>query len=219
MSEIDPWEMPQTAAANPGSVGLPGSAYAPAPRLLPLGRRLPRLAGAFGVLYVLVSITEIFYIDHAATLAYQLNALILSDQFPTVAQSAQLQGDDNAIGMVSWIAVIAFLGTLALIGVWQRALGEAFGSVGARRAVFDRAGYPYFRAAWLLCLVLALFLQATTTSGNVNSYSDVVGHDHLYMILFGAQALGGAFVVYFAGRLRRVSEEGVALLNGTYVPD
>jgi hypothetical protein len=211
--------MPQTAAANPGSVGLPGSLYAATPRLRPLDRRLPRVVGGFGLLYILVSITEIFYIDHAATFAGQLNALIMSDQFPTLAQSAQLQGDDNAIGVVSWIALIVFLAALVMIGVWQRALGQALGSVGARRAVFGRGGFAYFRAAWLLSLVLSLFLQATTTGGNVNSYSDVVNHDHLYMLLSAVRAALGVSVVYCAHRLRRVSEEGVAMLNGTYVPD
>jgi hypothetical protein len=219
MTEIDPWAMPQATAVNPGSVGLPGSIYEPTQRLRPLDRRLPRVVTGLGVLYMIVSIVEIFSIDHAATTAQQLNSLITANQFPTLAQSAQLQSDENAVATVSWIALIVFLAVLVTIGAWQRSLGEALGSVGARRAVFGRAGYRYLRLAWVLTLLFSLFLQATTTNGYVNSYADAVDHDHTYMLYCAVRAALGAVVVYFAARLRRVSEEAVGLLNGTYVPD
>ena len=219
MTEIDPWAMPQTAAVNPGSVGLPGSIYAPSPRLKPLESRLPRVVTGLGLLYVIICIAEIFYIDHAATLAEQLNSLILANQFPTLAQSVQLQADDTTVGNVSWITMIVFLALLVMLGVWQRSLTDSLGSVGARGAVFRRARYRYLRLAWVLSLLFSLFLQATTTSGNVNSYQDVLAHDHLYMAFCAVRAGLGVFVLYLARRLRRIANEGVGLLNGTYVPD
>lgn len=218
MSEIDPWALRETVAANPGSVGLPGSLYPSAQQIRPLDRRWPRVASGLGVLYVIVSVAEIFYIDHAATLADQLNALIIANQFPSLAQSAQLRADDNAVAMVSWVALAAFLAMLAALAGWQRSMGEALGSVGARRAVLARARYPYLRAAWLVSLLFSLFLQATVTSGFIDSYVQEVDHDHLYMLLSALRAALGALVVYFVNRLRRVADEAVGLLNGTAVP-
>ncbi len=219
MTEIDPWAMPHTAAVNPGSVGIPGSIYTPAPRIHPLERRLPRVVGGLGLLFVILSIAEIFYIDHAATLAEQLNSMILSNQFPTMAQSAQLQADDSAIGNVSWIVLAVCLAMLVALGLWQRSLAESLGSVGARTAVLRRAGYRYLRLAWALALLFTLFLQATTTSGNVNSYQDVLNHDHKYMVYCAVRAGLGALVVFWVGRLRRIADEGVDRLNGVYGAD
>lgn len=218
MSEIDPWTMSETVSVNPGSVGLPGSIYTQAQQVRPLDRRLPRVVAGLGVLYVIMSIAEIFYIDHAATLADQLNSLIISKQFPSMAQSAQLQADDNTVGTVSWISLILLAATLVALGMWQRSLGEALGSVGARKAVFRRARYRYFRITWLSCLLLSLFLQATTVTEYVDSYPGEVDHDHRYMLLCAVRAALGLLVIYFANRLRRVADEAVGLLNGTYVP-
>src|SRR6185312_4746127 len=198
MSEIDPWAMSETVTVNPGSVGLPGSIYTQSPQVRPLDRRLPRVVAGLGLLYVIVSFAEIFYIDHAATLADQLNALIISKQFPSMAQSAQLQADDNTVGNVSWIALILLAATLIALGMWQRSLGETLGSVGARRAVFRRARYRYFRIAWLSCLLLSLFLQATTVTEYVDSYPGAVDHDHQYMLLCALRAALGVLVIYFA---------------------
>lgn len=218
MSEIDPWAMQDTAAMNPGSVGLPGSVYAPARQVRPLDRRWPRVVAGLGMLYVIVSIVEVFSLGHAATVADQLNALILADQFPSLAQSAQLSTADHAVGMVSWIALAVFLATLVALGAWQSSLGEALGSVGARRAVFARARSGYLRAAWAVTLLFGLFLQATTSGGFIDSYVSAVDHDQLYMLLCAARAALGALVVYFVNRLARVANEAVGLLNGTAVP-
>ncbi|MBR7836462.1 hypothetical protein KDL01_24505 [Actinospica durhamensis] len=177
------------------------------------------MVSGLALLYMILSIAEIFYIDHAATLAEQLNSMILSNQFPSMAQSTQLQADDTTVGNISWITLIVFLALLVMLGAWQRSLTEALGSVGARGAVFRRARYRYLRVVWVLSLLFSLFLQATTTSGNVNSYQDVLNHDHLYMAFCAARAGLGLLVLYFARRLRRVADEGVGLLNGTYVPD
>ena len=218
MSEIDPWAMSETVTMNPGSVGLPGSIYTAAPQVRPLDRRLPRVVAALGVLFAVVSIAEIFYIDHAATLADQLNALIVDNQFPSMSQSAQLRADGDTVGMVSWIALIVFGAALVALGMWQRSLNEAFGSMGARRAVLRRAGYRYFRITWLACLLFSLFLQATTVAQYSDSFTASIEHDHEYMLLCGARAALGLLVVYFANRLRRVADEAVGLINGTYVP-
>jgi hypothetical protein len=171
-----------------------------------------------GTLYAIISITEIFYIDHAATLAAQLNSMIVANQFPSMDQSAALRADDNTDTLVSWVALAALLATLAALGGWQRSMGEALGSVGARRAVLARARYGYLRIAWLVSLAFSLFLQATTTSGYVDSYMDAVDHDHLYMFFCALRAALGAVVVYLANRLSRVADEAVGLLNGTSVP-
>lgn len=218
MSEIDPWSMSETVTLNPGSVGLPGSIYTTAPQVRPLDRRLPRVMAGLGLLYAAVSFAEIFYIDHAVTLAQQLNALIISDQFPSMAQSAQLQSDDNTVGMVSWVALAALAAALVTLGMWQRSLNEAFGSVGARRAVLRRARYRYFRVTWLVCLLFSFFLQATTVAQYSDSFTDSIDHDHQYMLLCGVRGALGLLLVYFANRLRRVADEAVGLLNGTYVP-
>jgi hypothetical protein len=176
------------------------------------------VVAGLGVLYAVVSISEIFYIDHAATLADQLNALIVENQFPSMAQSAQLRADGDTVGMVSWIALIVFGAALVALGMWQRSLNEAFGSMGARRAVLRRAGYRYFRITWLACLLFSFFLQATTVAQYSDSFTSSIDHDHEYMLLCGARAALGLLVVYFANRLRRVADEAVGLLNGTYVP-
>jgi hypothetical protein len=218
MSEIDPWAMREASTLNPGSVGLAGSISSPAERIRPLDRRWPRVTAALGVLSVIVAVAEVFSLDHAAALAGQLNAMILADQFPSTSQSARLGAADNTVGTVSWIALAVFVAAVAALGAWQRSLGEALGSVGARRAVLARARYGYLRAAWLVSLLFALFLQATSTSDYIDSYVDAVDHDHLYMLLNAVRALLGAVVVYFANRLRRVADEAVGLLNGTSVP-
>lgn len=213
MSEIDPWALPQGGGA-PADAGIPGAlpraAFAPA---APLNRRLPIVVLALGVLYVLVSLVEVFVLNHEVSLA---NQLLADPSSATPATVAQAQSDDNAITAVSVVALVVFLGTLFAIGAWQRSLNVTFGSVGARQAVFRRAGYVYFRATWLISILLSFFLQATTSANNVNSFQDVISHDHDYMVYYGVRALVGVVLIFFAFRLKKISEEGVARLTGGY---
>jgi len=135
----------------------------------------------------------------------------------TQDQINQAQSDDNSINAVSVVALFIFLGTLVSIGVWQRSLNRTLGSVGARRAVFNRAGYVYFRTAWVISILLSLFLSATTNTSNDNTIQDVITHDHLFMLYYGVRALVGVVLIFFAFRLKKISEEGVARLGGAYL--
>ena len=89
------------------------------------------------------------------------------------------------------IALVVFLGTLIAIGVWQRSLNRTLGSVGARKAVFNRAGYVYFRGAWLVSILLSVFLQATTNNNGSGTIQDAVSHDHKLMLYYGLRAVVG----------------------------
>lgn len=212
MSEIDPWALPQGGVNSTGAAaGIPGSAPAPVYRpVQPLNKTLPIVVIALGVLYVLVSVIQVFVINNEISFANQL----LNASDVTQDQFNQAQSDDNAINTVSIIALIVFVATLVAIGVWQRSLNTTLGSVGARRAVFNRAGYVYFRATWLISILLSFFLQATTNSDDSTSLQDVISHDHEYMLYYGLRALVGVVLIFFAVRLKKISEEGVARLGG-----
>ena len=152
-------------------------------------------------------------LNHEVSLANQMLANPAGVTQDTVNQA---QSDDNTIHAVSVAAFVVFIGTLISIGAWQRSLNTALGSIGARQAVFRRAGYIYFRGTWLVSLLLSVFLSATSNS-NVDSIQDVVGHDHEYMVYYGLRAVVGVVLIFFAFRLRKFSQEGVARLAGGYV--
>jgi hypothetical protein len=213
MSEIDPWALPQAGVSDAGA-GIPGTAPRQAVRpAAPLNKTLPIVVLALGVLYVVVSLVEVFVLNNEISLANQLN----NATSVTQDQINQAQSDDNTINAVSWIALIVFLGTLFAIGAWQRSLNRTLGSVGARRAVFNRAGYVYFRATWLVSILLSLFLSATSNNNNDNTIQDVINHDHEYMLYYGLRAVVGVVLIFFAFRLKKISEEGVARLGGAYL--
>lgn len=214
MSEIDPWALPQGGADTGGygtnDAGIPGTApqqvFQP---VAPLNRTLPIVVLALGVLYVLVSLIEVFVLNNEVSFANSIDPSNVTQD-----QLNQAQSDDNAITTVSVIALVVFLGTLIAIGVWQRSLNRTLGSVGARKAVFNRAGYVYFRAAWLVSIVLSLILQATTNNNGSATIQDAVNHDHELMLYYGLRAVVGVVLIFFAFRLKRISEEGVARLGG-----
>jgi hypothetical protein len=216
MSEIDPWALPQ---GGPGAVGagLPGGGYfAPQPAQ-PLNTKLPFVVIGFGVLYVLVSIVQIFEFGRDASLAGQ----ILGQSYNSGDQAdllAKVQSTDNVISTVSWITLLVFLGTLFSINAWQKSLSMTLGSVGARQAVFRRAGYQYFRATWLVSIGLSLLLSFTSASNDAESAQGVISHDHEFMVYYGVRALVGLVLIFFALRLKKFSEEGVARVAGAYAP-
>ena len=214
MSEIDPWALPQGGAGTAVTAGIPGTAPQQILQpVAPLDKRLPILVIAMGVLYVIVSLIEVLVINNEVSFANQL----LNATDVTQDQLTQAQNDDNTISTVSVIALIVFLATLVAIGIWQRSLNRTLGSVGARRAVFNRAGYVYFRATWLISILLSDFLQATTNSNNVDSIQDAINHDHELMLYYGLRAVVGVVLIFFAVRLKKISEEGVARLGGAHL--
>ena len=211
MSEIDPWALPQNGGA-PGDAGIPGApqqpqAFIPA---APLNKKLPIVVLVFGVLYVLVSLAEVFVLNREASLFSQSLANPGGVTQDTVNQA---QSDDNTVKVVSDAAFVVFIGALISIGAWQRSLNTSLGFVGARRAVFRRAGYVYFRATWLISLLLSLFLSASSNSNDIASLQDAINHDHEYMLYYGLRALAGVVLIFFAVRLKKFSEEGFARVN------
>jgi hypothetical protein len=211
MSEIDPWALPQ-GTPGPAYAGIPGSA-APQPVFIPaapLNRTLPIVVLGLGVLYVLVSLTQVFVLNHEVSLANELLAN------PYSVTQSQAQSADNAVNSVSVATFVVFIGTLVAISAWQRSLNATLGSIGARQAVFRRAGYAYFRGTWLVSLVLSLVLQVTNSNAENQSVQDVINHDHDYMVYYGLRALVGVVLIFFALRLKKFSEEGVARLAGGY---
>ena len=209
MAEIDPWALPQGGASG-GQAGIPGTAPRAVVRpIAPLDKRLPIVVLVLGALYVLVSAVEVFVINNEVSFADSL----LNATGVTQDQVNQAQSDDNAIRTVSWIAVAVFVGTLVAIGVWQRSLNRTLGSVGARKAVFQRAGYVYFRAAWLVSIIVSVLVQ-TTSDNQDESIQDAISHDHQLMLYFGFRAVVGVVLIFFAFRLKKISEEAVARLSG-----
>ncbi|HTJ71157.1 MAG TPA: hypothetical protein VL551_26675 [Actinospica sp.] len=209
MSEIDPWALPQ-GGPTITDAGIPGAAPQQVVRpVAPLNRTLPIVVMALGVLYVLVSLIEVFVINNEVSFANSIDLTNITQD-----QVNQAQTDDNTISTVSVIALVVFLATLVAIGVWQRSLNRTLGSVGARRAVFNRAGYVYFRATWLVSILLSIFLQATTNNNNSDTIQDAINHDHELMLYYGLRALVGVVLIFFAFRLKKISEEGVARLSG-----
>lgn len=202
MSEMDPWALPAGGPAV-GTAGIPGAPAQP-PIVLahPLSRRLPIVVLTLGVLYVLVSLVEIFALNHRAGLANQVASG--GEITETQANTA-----DHLVTGISVAAIVVFIGALVAVGFWRRSLSITLGSVGARQAVFARAGYVYFRAAWVLSLVLSAFLN--TTQNTVGDYTpeQVVSHDHRVMIYYGLRALIGVVLIVFTLRLKRISEDAV----------
>jgi hypothetical protein len=212
MSEIDPWALPQGGVDDAGA-GIPGAA--PQPRMVlaaPLNKTLPIVVMALGVLYVAVSLIEVFAANNEVSL---LNAVIGTNSV-TQDQLNQAQNDDNTINSVATVALLVFLGTLVAIFVWQRSLNRTLGSVGARRAVFSRAGYVYFRGAWAVSFLISILLT-TTNNDNQLTIQDAVNHDHELMLYYGARSLVGVVLLFFAFRLKKISEEGVARMGGAYL--
>jgi hypothetical protein len=212
MSEIDPWALPQGGVSDAGA-GIPG--VAPQPRMVlaaPLNKTLPIIVMVLGVLYVAVSLIEVFVVNNEVSL---LNSVIGANSV-TQDQLNQAQNDDNTINSVATIALLVFVGTLVSIFVWQRSLNRTLGSVGARRAVFSRAGYVYFRGAWAVSFLISILLT-TTNNDNQTTIQDAVNHDHELMLYYGARALVGVVLLFFAFRLKKISEEGVARMGGAYL--
>jgi len=212
MSEIDPWALPQGAAGDAGA-GIAGAA--PRPRLTlaaPLNKTLPIVVLVLGVLYVLVSLIEVVVLNNEVSLA---NGLLNASNV-TQDQVNQAQTDDNTIKTVSWIALVVFIATLVAIRAWERSLNQTLGSVGARRAVFNRAGYVYFRGAWMVSILLSLFLSVTNSNDNLTTVQDVIDHDHEYMLYYGLRALVGLVLLFFAVRLKQLSEDAVKRLGKAY---
>lgn len=218
MAEIDPWALPQSRARTAGTAaGIPGGpAPAPPPRLgSPIGRAMPILVMSLGSLYVVASIVEIFLVNRHLSLLNGFNADIAagSGSLPADAET-QLSSSAHAVNTGAQITVGVYLVTLLIIVIWERRLKMQLGTVGARRAVLNRAGYVYFRAAWLVSLLLGIFLTSQSNDdSSTTTIQDLISHDHLLMVYYGVRALVGAILVLFAFRLMKISEEGFARVN------
>lgn len=217
MSEIDPWTLPQGAASTTTGAGLPAGGYiAPRPAQ-PLNTKLPFVVIGFGILYVLVSIAQIFAFNHQVSVANEINAATFDpstqDGLNLVSQATS---SDNLINTIQWIALLVFVGTLLTINMWQRSLNVTLGSVGARQAVFRRSGYTVFRGAWLVSIALSLFLSFSNKTDGISSVQDAINHDHQYMVYYGVRALVGVVLIVFAFRLKKFSEEAISRLSGAY---
>lgn len=211
MLEIDPWALPQGGAGTAGIPGAPAP-FVPLAAAKPLGRTLPILVMAFAAVYTVMCVIEIFIVNSQISLAHTLDAAIASGSISD-DQIAQANASDHHITTGSWIAAGIYVAALIAFIVWERRLKAELGSVGARRAVLNKAGYVYFQVAWIASLVLGLFLNTQTNNSDINSMQDVINHDHELMLYFGLRALLGVVLVFFAYRLMRISEDGVARLR------
>lgn len=207
MSELDPWALPEGGAV--GHAGIPGQPYRPQITLSqPLNRAAPIMVIVLASLYALAGIAEIIALNNRASLAQRFigGGTITPDQ----AQSA-----DDWVTNVSHFSLMIFIGTLVAIGFWRRSLNQTLGSIGAQRAVFRRAGYIYFRAAWIAAIILALILNGSMNATDLQTAEQVVSHDHSFMLYYGLRSLVGIMLIVFALRLKRLSEEAVDRIIAT----
>jgi hypothetical protein len=211
MAEIDPWALPQGGAGAPGAAtGIPGKPAA-LPRAASAGRVLPILVTVAGSIYVVASIIEIFIVNSQVSLANQFNLDIANGNVPADA-IAQANASDSHINAGALVTGAVYLAVFIFIVVWERRLKFQLGTVGARRAVLNRAGYNYFRATWLVSFLLGLYL-AGQSKKNEPTIQEVISHDHRLMLYYGLRALLGAIMVLFAVRLMRISEDGFARVD------
>jgi hypothetical protein len=211
MSEIDPWALPQGGVGNAG-IPSSGPATAPRPAVKALSRTLPIIVMGLAAVYAVASIAEIFIINSQVSLANQFTAEAANGTISDNALS-QANASDSHVNSGSWVAAGIYLAALVAFIVWERKLKVELGSVGARRAVLNKAGYVYFRATWAISFVLGLFLSSQSNNSNESTMQDVINHDHELMLYFGLRALLGVVLVFFAFRLMRISEDGVARLR------
>ena len=210
MSEIDPWALPQSGPVDTAGIPQQQAPYAypvPGP-VKPLSPIPAIIVMTLGALYIIATIAEIFVINSQISLINTFNGDIAGGNVPDNAFS-QAQASDSHINTGSWIATTIYFITLIAIIVWERQLKNHLGSVGARRAVFAKAGYTYFRATWIISFALGLFLTSQSNNDDLTSLQDVTTHDHELMLYFGLRALLGAVLIFFAYRLMKMSQEGI----------
>lgn len=211
MLEIDPWALPQGGAGTAGIPGAPAP-FVPLAAARPVSRVLPILVMALAAAYTVMCVVEIFIVNSQVSLAHTLDAAIASGSISD-DQIAQANASDHHITTGSWTAAGIYFAALIAFIVWQRKLRATLGSVGASRAVLKKAGHSIFQWAWALSFLLGIFLNTQTNNSDINSMQDVINHDHELMLYFGLRALLGVVLVFFAYRLMRISEDGVAHLR------
>lgn len=210
MSEIDPWALPRGGV---GTAGIPAGPAMPAPvAVRPLNHVLPYVVMALAGVYAIACIVEIFIINSHLSLANQFNSAVSSGGTLTDGQVDQVNASQSHVNTGSWVAGGIYFAALIVFIVWERRLKVDLGSRGARRAVLMKAGYPYFRGTWAISFLLGLFLNSQANQ-NETTIQDVINHDHELMLYFGLRAVLGVVLVFFAFRLMKISEDGVARLN------
>lgn len=180
----------------------------------PVGRVMPNLVMALGSLYVVASIVEIFLVNSHLSLLNGFNSdLAAGNSLPADAQT-QLSSSAHTVNTGAEITAAGYIVALLVIVVWERQLKVQLGSIGARRAVLNKAGYVYFRATWVLSLLLGIYLASQANDDpSTSTVQDLISHDHLLMVYYGVRALLGAVMVLFAFRLMKISEDGFARVN------
>lgn len=152
-------------------------------------------------LYIMLCLVEIFALFSRASLANK----VLTD--PTSVTIDQANSADNLVSGVSLVAIVVFLALLVVLGVWQRSLRKVLTLTGRYRDVLKAAGYQYFRAAYLIMILLAVVLR--DNGNNLATPQDVVSHDHNYMLYFAARAVLGGLLIFLTLRLRRASDSAL----------
>lgn len=209
MTEVDPWATPQDAPQPASMINAFGGSVPPQtpppPRpILPLNRVLPFVVLGAGVAYVLVGLLEVYALYRRASIAGRI-----ADGDGSVTLD-QVNSADHLVSGISVLSIVVFVGALVAISVWQRSLRTALAPLGVYSTVLKEAGYPVFRAAWLVSFVMSLFLNSTNTT---NSLQDVISHDHKYMVYYLIRAAVGVVLIVMSLRLKRISEQSVSQLQ------
>lgn len=189
--------------------GYAGVPVAP-PQPLKPNRGLAIAMTILSALYSVLCLVEIFALAHRASVANQ----ILND--PASVTVDQADSADKLVNGISIVALLVFLATLIVMGVWQRSLRSTFGPTGRYQAVLKESGYQIFRITWLVTLGLSIFLRG---SGTFETPQDVISHDHKFMLYFGLRAALGLLLIYLAIRLMRVVQRNLTLAQAGYSQD
>ena len=217
MSEIDPWALPQGGASTKGA-GIPGTAPVVRPgktKVRPLSKVPPIVVMSCAAAYTVACVVEIFIVNSQISLVDQLQGEIGSGTLSS-DQVARLHGSDTAISAGNTLGILIYAVAMVGIVAWQARIGKTFRSVGARGAVLKRAGYQYFQLTWVGSLLLGAFFAEISKDHIIVTVQSTVAHDHLLMVYCGVRAAVGVLLVYFAYRLKKITEEGVARLAGAY---
>lgn len=207
MSQIDPWALPQGSGA-PSDAGIPNS-MPTTPLLRPVSKALPLATMVAAGLYSVACVVAIFVLNSRASLAQSI-----SDEGGFAYSQDDLDrahAADSHVSTVFVITVVLFIAMIVLWVIMQRRIKAALPD-GAFPAVYKRAGGPAVRIVSVLSVVFVLLSQGTNSS-DTTTLSQVASHDHMSMIYLSVRVLLGAVLAFYAYRLMRVTQEGIARIN------
>lgn len=171
-----------------------------APTARPNGGLAIALMALAGV-YILLCLVEIFALNHRVSLANRL----ITD--PTSVTLDQANSADNMVSALSVIAIVVFLALIVVLAIWQRSLRTALAPTGQYQQVLKAARYRLLRGAWLVSILLAIFLRG---NGDLETPQDVISHDHQYMVYFAIRAALGGLIIFLGLQLKRASDNAFA---------